>query len=349
MKAVIAEQYKAMRDGLGFVDRSSRGFIAVMGPDRANYLQGLLTNDIDALSSGTGCYALYLTPQGRIIADCEVLNLGDVLMLDVHKEVKDFLVKRLKELIFTEDVEVVDWTDKWQSYGLYGRSAIDVSSKTLETLTANESVTSVLRVLEEHQHCRISLIETTVIVTRVNEFGELGVSLYIDKNYSESLRNALLASGGTEVDHQTTEVIRVESGRPAFPLDMGPETIPLEVGIEDRAISFTKGCYVGQEVLVRVLHRGKGRVSRKLIGLTLSSDLRFIDADSLVPLRGTSLWSGNEQVGQITSAVFSQSLSQVIALGYLPRNLLEPGTKVQALFQDGRVDGFVTSIPFVEP
>jgi len=347
MRAVIAEQYKAMREGFGFVDRSSRGYIAVMGPDRANYLQGLLTNDIVALSSGTGCYALYLTPQGRIIADCEILDLGDVLMLDVHKEIKDFLVEKFKELIFTEDVKIVDWTDQWKSYGVYGHSAIDFSSTALEKLTANESTFSILSVLKEHQHCQVSLLETTVIVTRIDEFGELGVSLYIDRNYSESFRNALLASGGTEVDHQTTEVIRVESGRPAFPLDMGPETIPLEVGIEDRAISFTKGCYVGQEVLVRVLHRGKGRVSRKLVGLTFSSDFGSINADSLVPLHGTSLWSDNEQVGHITSAVFSQALSKVIALGYLSRDLLKPGTQVQALFQEGRVDGLVTPMPFV--
>jgi len=130
-------------------------------------------------------------------------------------------------------------------------------------------------------------------------------------------------------------VLRVEAGIPAFHRDMDEETIPLEAGIESRAINMNKGCYVGQEVIVRVLHRGHGRVAKKLVGLTIDGDA--------VPVRGSLVKSGEKEVGEVTSSVRSVALDRPIALAYLQRDFLEPGTVVSI---DG-TNAVVAQLPFV--
>lgn len=146
------------------------------------------------------------------------------------------------------------------------------------------------------------------------------------------------------------EVVRVESGRPAFPGDMDQDTIPLEAGIADRAVSFDKGCYVGQEVIVRILHRGGGRVARRLAGLTFE---RSADPDSPLPSRGAAIFSGDDEVGRVTSAVRSPAVGAVIALGYVRRELADAadagGATVQVASGTGRVPAAVTALPFVRP
>src|SRR5262245_13753112 len=149
------------------------------------------------------------------------------------------------------------------------------------------------------------------------------------------LKAKLATAGAIELDAETAEVLRVEAGVPEFHHDMDEETIPLEAGIESRAISQTKGCYVGQEVIVRVLHRGHGRVARKLAGLTFDGDR--------VPVRGSAVTSEHKDVGEITSSVRSIALDRPIALGYLQRDFLAPGTQVSV---DG-THAVVTELPFV--
>ena len=343
---MFPDQYRAIREGAGLVDRATRGHVAVSGPDRVDYLQGLLTNDVAALGTGSGCYSLYLTPQGRMIADLEVFNLGETILLDVHQDVKKALVDRFEELIFTEDVTITDWSQWWTSCGVHGRSALDVAATALGGLAGDAAGVSALAGLQDHQCCRVSVQGGNVVVARTDELGELGLDLYIERDRAGLLYTALTEAGGTQVDQQTADVVRVESGRPAFPVDMDQETIPIEAGIEDRAISLTKGCYVGQEVIIRILHRGQGRVGRKLVGLTLG-DGAVRDAGPRVPERSAALSMSDEVVGRITSSVFSPVLGKVIALGYLPRDLVEPGTRVQVSLQDDRVEGLVTPRPFV--
>ena len=338
-------QYRAIREGAGLVDRATRGHIVVSGPDRADYLQGLLTNDVAALGAGTGCYSLYLTPQGRMIADLEVFNLGETILLDVHKDVKDMLVDRFQALIFSEDVEIADRSQSWTSCGVHGRSALDVTVTALAGMAGDSVSVSALQGLREHGCHSVSVQGANVIVARTDELGEFGLALYIERDHAELLHEALVGAGGTQVDQKTVDVVRVESGRPMFPVDMDQETIPIEAGVEDRAISFTKGCYVGQEVIIRILHRGQGRVGRKLVGLTLG-DGAVPDTGPRVPERGAALSVRDEVVGRVTSSVFSPVLGKVIALGYLPRDLAEPGTRVQVSLQDELVEGLVTPQPF---
>ena len=136
------EQYRAIRRGAGLLSRTSRGLIAVRGNDRSDYLQGLLTNDIAAVSVGAGCYAAYLTPQGRLELDLEVFNLGDWILLDVDAGVKQTLITRLENLVFTEDVSVVDMSERWISYGLHGPATLDVVEAAFSSLGASSGTLS---------------------------------------------------------------------------------------------------------------------------------------------------------------------------------------------------------------
>ena len=139
---------------------------------------------------------------------------------------------------------------------------------------------------------------------------------------------------------KSADVCRIENGRPVFGRDMTSDTIPLEAGIEDRAISLTKGCYVGQEIIISVLHRGQGRVARRLVGLTL-------DPTASVPGGGSTIRAGDREIGVVTSAAMSPALGRPIALGYVHRDFVEPGTAVTVVSGDQALPAVVTQLPFV--
>src|SRR5262249_41072722 len=167
--------------------------------------------------------------------------------------------------------------------------------------------------------------------------GEPGFELYAERAAVATLVARVRDAGVAELDEATAEAIRIESGTPRFHRDMDEDTIPLEAGIEGRAISLTKGCYVGQEVIIRVLHRGHGRVARRLVGLRLSG--------AKVPGAGAPVRSGDREVGRMTSATWSPALSQTIALAYLHRDFVAPGTAVTIDDDEAEVVG----LPFVTP
>jgi folate-binding protein YgfZ len=175
----------------------------------------------------------------------------------------------------------------------------------------------------------------SMIVTRAAGTGEPGFDLYVESAGGGELRRALIEAGAAEVDADTAEAIRIEAGVPLFHRDMDEETIPLEAGIESRAISFSKGCYVGQEVIIRVLHRGHGRVARRLVGLRLQGEV--------VPPAGARIRAGDREIGEVTSSTRSPALQTPIALGYVHREFVEPGTNVTI---DGATAEVVT-VPFV--
>ena len=348
---MLLEHYRALRRAAGVVERVARTCIAVGGADRADYLQGLLSNDVAALAPGAGCYATYLTPQGRLIADMDVFNLGDRLLLDVDAGVGPLLLARFDELIFAEDVTLADWGETCAGYGVHGPAALHVAAAALDALGIACDTPAGVRGLAPHGCCRPvaagGATEAETVVLRTDALGEPGVAVVVPRARAPALHAALLAAGGADVDAAAAETVRVESGRPRFPVDMDGETIPLEAGIEDRAISFDKGCYVGQEVIVRILHRGGGRVARRLVGLALGP--AGSGAGAAVPEPGAALRHEGEPVGRVTSAAASPVLGQVVALGYLPRDLAVAGTRVEVDLPAGRGAGVVTATPFVEP
>jgi folate-binding protein YgfZ len=327
---VSASAYDAARHRAALIDRSDRGRIVVSGVDRASYLQGLLTNDIVALAAGQGCYAAYLTAQGRMIADLHVYELGDVIVLTMAGDVKDAVMAKLDQFIFGEDVQLGDVTDTFAQIAVVGPEAARVVASVISGVTA-----ATLAGLPEHGNVRAQWAGGAAIAVRVSDTGEPGFDLFVERPRAEELKAALSAIDVAPIDAATAEALRIESGVALFHRDMDEQTIPLEAGIESRAISFTKGCYVGQEVVIRVLHRGHGRVARKLVGLTFDG--------SQPPAPGAKIRASDRDIGEVTSSTVSPALQRPIALGYVHRDFVEPGTTVSA---DG-LDGRVATLPFV--
>ena len=333
--------YAALRTAAALRAPDDRGWIAVEGSDRARFLQGLLTNDVAALEPGRGCYSAYLTPQGRIVADMHLLAEGDRFVVDLHRSVKDRLLERWDDLIFTEDVNLSDLTPDTAAVDLCGPGAYSLLVRAGCAPDGERGMTL-------YEHRAGVMASRPVTVARIDEPGIEGYRLRMARDAVDASRHALADAGALEADAAAWEAVRIESGRPAFPVDMDGGTIPLEAGITDRAIDFDKGCYVGQEVIIRILHRGQGRIARKLAGLTLDSASGSPAAGSLPGPGAAVSHGGDAETGRVTSAVHSPALDKPIALAYLPRILADaPGTAVTVATDRGVAPAVVTSLPFV--
>ena len=323
--------YDAIRSGaaLGSVDR--RVQLAVGGADRAAYLQGLLTNDIQALQPGSGCYSAWLTPQGRMIADMHVLQSDTMILLDVPADLTDSLLQRLDQFLFAEDVQLQSLAGSLTSVWVHGPESAAVLARVFDGAAGLEGWSA-------YQHARVSPhhdSDNALVLARIDQLGVPGFVVYVDPPRRDAIEEALLTAGAVRASADALESARIESGYPVFGIDMTDDTIPLEAGIESRAISFTKGCYVGQEVIIRVLHRGGGRVARKLVTLRIEGP---------APQRGARLHAAEREIGAITSAAESPRLG-TIALGYVHRDFVAPGTKLLVDISGDRVPASVTERP----
>ena len=319
------DQYQAARTSAIIVDRSAHGTIALTGADRLSFLHALLTNDIARLRKGTGIYSAYLTPQGRMVADMGVIETGDRLLLDVEGFLAGPLAERFDKLIFSEAVQVLNVTNQLAGIGVHGPAAASMI----------EQATGARVEGLQQQYDNVSQERSTII--RDDSLGLTGFDIFVERHGADDLRATLTAAGAVAASEETADVLRIEAGRPTFGIDMDTETIPLEAGLEDRAISLTKGCYVGQEVIVRVLHRGHGRVARRLVGLVLS--------EGAPPSRGDTILAADKadkKVGEVTSAASSPLMGAPIALGYVQRDYTSPGTELMVGSQTARVH----SLPF---
>ena len=334
-------QYESAREQAGLIDRSDRGKIAVAGDDHASFLHAMLTNDIAALRPGTGCYAALLTPQGRLITDVRVIELGEMALLDMHRSVARPFIERMDQFIFSEDVRLGDLTEALDEIRVVGPEAARVVAGALREASGEHDLPSAgdLAGFAEFRSLRLPFRGSIAVLAATADAGVAGFDLYTEPKDAEIVRRAVTEAGAILLSDDTAEVLRVEAGIPVFPLDMDTETIPLEAGIEGRAISFTKGCYPGQEVIIRILHRGHGRVARRLVGLSIGGNE--------VPARGDTLRAGEKEVGRITSAVLSPALGRPIALGYVHHDFAEPGTSVVIVHDDALLEAAVARLPFV--
>ena len=322
-------EYEAARRGAGVFERRDRGRIVMRGKDRASYLQGLLTNDVSSLTAGQGCYAAYLTPQGRMISDMWVYVLGDRMLMALPLSTTQKVFTRLDQFVFAEDVQLEDVTNAFDSVVVLGPESANAIRASLPD--ASPAFTE----LADHASLTSEFSGEPVTLLRVVDDGERGFEMIVARGHGAAIASELRRHGAIEIGEATREMLRIEGGIPVFHRDMDEETIPLEAGIESRAISFTKGCYVGQEVIIRVLHRGHGRVARKLMGLTL--------AGASVPDSGAAVTSlDGAAAGRVTSSSWSPSLDRPIALALLDRGFTEPGTPVRV----GESDATVSSLPF---
>ncbi len=304
-------EYRLLREGAGLVDRSSRGKLVVAGPDAADYLQGQLTNDLEGLAPGEGCYAALLDRKGHMQGDMRVLRLDpDALWLDFEEAAAEAVNRHLSLYRVGREVEIADRTGAEALLSLIGPAA--------------GAVSGVEGLLAEHAHREVEIggVRSRAVAT------DLGLDLICPRSDLDALARVL--AGAPMVSDAAAEIVRVESGRPRFGREMTTATIPQEAGIDDRAVSFTKGCYIGQETVARLHY--KGRPNRHLRGLRLEAPVDDREPISL----------SDREVGEVGTAVLSPALGP-IALAVIRREA-QPGARVLVGAQ--RAGAEVVELPF---
>jgi tRNA-modifying protein YgfZ len=334
--------YDAARAGVAVGSRAPRGWVRLWDADAVSFLHGILTNDIASLAPGAWRYAAYLTPQGRMISDMRVLRRADDVVLETEPHVAETLARRFDASIFTERVRIgvgFPWIDGADdSTERPDAETIVVCGPAAPGMLASVLGDDAGLPLAPYEFAELAREEGRMVLVRHDDLGTPAVDVAGPPDACAQLGHDLQEAGATPLGPLALEALRIEAGTPRFGTDMTEDTIPLEAGIEGRAISFTKGCYVGQEVIIRILHRGHGRVARRLVGLS-------IDGQS-VPASGSPLGAGGRDVGLITSAVFSPRLGRPIALGYVHRDVSAAGTAVAV--QPAGTPAIVTDLPFMK-
>ncbi len=323
------DQYRIIANGAGWLDRQSSGRLRIDGRDALGFLHALVTGDVQSLVPGRAVYAAYLTPQGRMIADLTIHRLEDGLLIQTAPGQGGPLAHRLDQLIFAEDARVIDISPATGEIEVLGPHAAAALAH------AFGSEADVVTSLAPLSHV---VVQGTTIA-RAEDLGACPVFglIFAREAFGELVRR-LESAGVAPVSADVVEAMRIEAGRPRFGVDMTDETIPLEAGLLDRAISTTKGCYVGQEVIIRVLHRGGGRVAKRLVTLAFDAAL------DRPPAAGTPLFDHDREVGRITSAAVSPAHGHVVALGYVRREDAEPGRALTAKTPEGGWSAQVTGL-----
>lgn len=296
------------------------GRLRFEGSDAASFLHALVTNDVEGLAPGRGCYAAWLTPQGRMIADLVLLRDDTGVWAEVPEGMAPALQARFDQLIFSEDVRVTDVTAEVSAALVVGAQAVAAVA------AATGADPAALEALPVFGH----LTAGDFRVVRTDETALPTFQVWAKKTSGVFFEDTSMK----KTPDVFFEALRIEAGRPKFGVDMTTDTIPLEAGLLDRAISQTKGCYVGQEVVVRILHRGGGKVVRHLM------TLEFDEAVSEVPAAGTTLSHEGKDVGNVTSAARSVTTGRVIALGYVHRDAATTGQVLQSPAGAVTITGF---------
>jgi len=297
--------YVALRERAALVALPWLDRLAVVGGDRVDFLQGMLSNDVKKLVTGTGCPAVLLTEQGKVVADLTVLATEEAILLDGMASALAGAKDALERFVVADDVEIGPAADAPKAFGLIGPEV----GAALERL-------GIVAPDAPYAHMRCTSGGVACHVVRVAAPGAGGVLCWVAADAAAAWTEHCRTVGGVPLaGAEAFDVLRVESGVPWHGRDVTADTLALEAPF-DAAISFKKGCYLGQEVMERVTARG--HVNRKLVGL--------VTADDVVPEPGTHLFAAERDVGWVTSAVRSWRLGHAIALGYVRREHFEPGT-----------------------
>jgi folate-binding protein YgfZ len=306
-------QYRQLREECGLLDRSGRGKLRVTGADAAEYLQGQVTNDVEALEPGEGQYAVLLDRKGHMQADMRILRrpAAQELWIDTEPEGLEATRKHLQTYKIGREVEVTDVTAERAILSLIGPRSVEIAGTPPLPEYACEETS-------------VAGVDCLAVGTRN------GIDLIAAAEDSDRLRETLLGAGAVEVGPEAIEILRIEAGVPRFGAEMGTETMPAEAGIVEDAVSFTKGCYIGQETVARLHYKGKP--NRLLRGLRLSAPAA----------PGAVLRIGEKEVGALGSACVSPALG-AIGLAIVRREA-EPGDEL-AVGEDG-VTARVVDLPF---
>jgi len=334
----FAEEYRAARETVALLDANYRAFAWLSGPDRVRYLNAVVSNNIKDLAAGQGTRALLLNPQGHILAELECFALPERLLLVLHASERQRTFQTLDKYIIMDEATLEDTTDQLGALAVEGPQACVLLRRVCGVA---------LEDLPELGHCEVRLGsvacrlirrsecghqgEVPVIVQHPLEaapsqgqvqYGQMGALLLVARESLpalwEQLRAVVTAQGGLPVGYAALNALRLESGIPWFGYDFDDRTIPHEAGLEATHVSFSKGCYTGQEIVERV--RSRGHVNRRRVGLQFTGQ---------IPPSGAPLLVSGKEVGQVTSTAFSPALGRPIGMGYVRREHSAPGGSLE--------------------
>lgn len=328
-----AEQ-TALRASAGVLDFSFRSRLCLTGTDRIRFLHGQVTNDIKRLPVGHGCYAALVTAKGKMESDLNIFNLPDELLLDFEPGLAEKVSQRLEKYIVADDVQIVDVVPHYGLLSVQGPKA--------------ESVIRAIGLFNEVPAAAFASLKISeamlgeIYLMNLPRLNASGFDLFVPNNSLGAVADKLVAAakqlGGRVCGWQAFETVRIETGIPRFGADMDETNLPLECGLEARAVSYHKGCYIGQEVINRV--HSIGHVTKELRGLSLPGE-------AALPARGDRLFLADKEVGYITSAIKSPALNRNIALGYVRHELGQIGTELTLRAATGNQLVKVVDLPFV--
>ena len=351
-------EHASLRETAGVLDLSFRSRICLIGIDRVRFLHGQVTNDVKKLRTSEGCYAAITTAKGKMESDLNIFALADELLLDFEPGLTEKISARLEKFIVADDVQIVDAAPHYGLLSVQGPKAAEVidalglfgwGERPREPLAPLVSAGS--PVVSPHQlpskaFASVKISDATlgeIYLANNPRLGTSGFDLFVPNNSLGAVADKLIAAakqaGGRACGWQAFETARIEAGIPRFGADMDETNLPLECGIEGRAVTYTKGCYIGQEVINRI--HSVGHVNRELRALRLATDL-----DSL-PQRGDKLFHAGKEVGHVTSAVKSPVFGN-LALGYVRREANQIGNELILLTAAGENSAKIMPLPFVK-
>ena len=327
IEATLASEAKAARETAALSDRSGRGLLIARGNDRQSFLHAMLSQSVKDLTAGQGCRAELLDDRGHVVADFRVLVLADEVRLDCDTPAiaaKAFAA--LDKFVIMDDVQLADASGDSAVLTLSGRTAGALLLRCgAGTMPSGAWSNAAWTFGSDH-----------VLLVAAKWTGGGDYDIHVSAASTGAVRTTLLAAGATRISGETFSALRIEAGV-ATQTDELDDVLALEANLAPEAVSFTKGCYLGQEVMARI--DARGHVNRVLVGLTLDGDAPAV--------RGSTLRAGDKDVGRITSSAISPALGRPIALAYLRREHSTPGTAITVRGESGERHAIVAALPFV--
>jgi glycine cleavage system T protein len=337
-----AKEYAAVREaGAGLLDLSPRGRLLVSGSEAVQFLNGLITNDMKTLEVGSWMPAAFPNVQGRLIASVRVIRLKDegtdkkvcpTFLIDTEAATHETVLKTIERFTLAGDFRVKDKTNETVMLSVQGQKAASVVGSVLGEAAV---------VLAPHAVRQISWQQAgataDVIGIHASHTGQDGFDLLVDNDHASSLWNALHQAGAQPVGYDALEILRIEAGLPRYGIDMDDTNVVTETNLDD-AVSYTKGCYIGQEIIARIKYRG--HVAKKLSGLMFE---RTVATEGGAVVNSAD----GKEIGRITSVTDSPKLNRTIALAYLKYDYLAAGTQVRVITGDQGIAAEVVELPFV--
>jgi folate-binding protein YgfZ len=331
MNHALSTDYSAVRDGgAGVIDLSSRGRLLISGSEAVMFLNGLITNDMKTLALNEWMPAVFPNVQGRLLAAVRILHRHDGFLIDTERTTLETVSQLLSRFTLAGDFHVTELTKETAMLSLQGKNSAAVLHQVFGDMTTDAERRKIFTTKLKD--------DGNLNIIRATHTAEDGFDLFIDARESQAVRDSLVNAGAQTLGPATLDVLRIEAGIPLYGIDMDETNVVTETNLDD-AVNFTKGCYIGQEIIARIKYRG--HVAKKLAGVILEGDASVENGAKI-------LSPDDKEIGRVTSFTFSPQLERTIALAYVKYDYLQPGTSVRIVAAGSQeVAATVAELPFV--